>query len=133
MDRKDKQILDFLKKDGRASYTQIAENLNVSEGTVRNRIQKMQEQEVIEKFTVEIAKNQSEAVVMIKLQTGKAIEKILSSFPENLEIYEVTGEYDLVAKIARSSNKEINNVLDQIRELEGIEETETYMILNKRK
>jgi len=115
MDRKDKQILDFLKKDGRASYTEIAENLNVSEGTVRNRIQKMQEQEVIEKFTVEIAKNQSEAVVMIKLQTGKAIEKILSSFPENLEIYEVTGEYDLVAKIARSSNKEINNVLDQIR------------------
>lgn len=133
MDRKDKQILDFLKKDGRASYTEIAEMLDVSEGTVRNRIQKMQEQEVIEKFTVEISNTQSEAVVMIKLQTGKAIEKILSSFPENLEIYEVTGEYDLVAKIARSSNKEINNVLDQIRELEGIEETETYMILNKRK
>ncbi|AOV94928.1 hypothetical protein AQV86_03310 [Nanohaloarchaea archaeon SG9] len=132
MDQKDEKILEILKQDGRASYTDIAEEVNVSEGTVRNRVEKMQENSVIEKFSVQTGTRGSRAVVMVELRTGKDIEKVLKEFPEKIQIMEVAGEYDLVLEIERPSNREINNLLDDIRSIEGVDSTETYMVLNER-
>jgi len=132
MDQKDEEILEILKQDGRASYTDIAEEVNVSEGTVRNRVEKMQENSVIEKFSVQTGTRGSRAVVMVELRTGKDIEKVLKEFPEKIQIMEVAGEYDLVLEIERPSNREINNLLDDIRSIEGVDSTETYMVLNER-
>jgi DNA-binding Lrp family transcriptional regulator len=133
MDKKDEKILEFLKQDGRASYTEIAEEIGVSEGTVRNRVENMQENNVIEKFTVQTGTRGSKAIVMVELKTGKDIEKVLKEFPEQIQIKEVAGEYDLVLEIERPSNKEINDLLDEIRRIEGVDSTETYMVLNERK
>lgn len=132
MDKKNEKILELLKKDGRASYTQIAQELDVSEGTVRNRVQKMKENEVIERFTVETSGLGSEAVVMVKLETGRDIENVLADFPKGIEIKEVAGEYDLILEIERESNPEINSVLDEVRSIEGVDSTETFMVLNRR-
>jgi DNA-binding Lrp family transcriptional regulator len=132
MDKKNEKILELLKKDGRASYTQIAQELDVSEGTVRNRVQKMKENEVIERFTVETSGLGSEAVVMVKLETGRDIENVLAEFPKGIEIKEVAGEYDLILEIERESNPEINSVLDEVRSIEGVDSTETFMVLNRR-
>ncbi|MFB6115163.1 MAG: Lrp/AsnC family transcriptional regulator [Candidatus Nanohalobium sp.] len=132
MDQKDEKILEFLKKDGRASYTEIAEEIGVSEGTVRNRVQKMQDKGVIERFTVETSGLGSEAVVMVKLETGRDIENVLADFPQGVEIKEVAGEYDLILEIEKETNTEINSVLDEIRSIEGVDSTETFMVLNSR-
>jgi DNA-binding Lrp family transcriptional regulator len=132
MDEINQEIIEHLREDGRASFTEIAEKIGVSEGTVRNRVQKMQENNIIEKFTVEMASNGSEAVVMVKLATGKDIEKLLSDFPEKIEIKEVAGEYDLILEIERQDNQQINSILDEIRSIEGVETTETFMVLNQR-
>ncbi len=133
MDQKDEKILELLKKDGRASYTEIAEEIDVSEGTVRNRVEKMQETGVIETFTVQTGSRGSKAVVMVELKTGRDIDQVLEDFPEKIQIMEVTGEYDLVLEIERPSNQEINDLLDEIRSIEGVDSTETYMVLNERK
>lgn len=133
MDKKDEKILEFLREDGRASYTEIAEEVGVSEGTVRNRVEKMQENNVIERFTVETGSRGSKAVVMTRLETGRDIDQVLEDFPGGFHIMEVTGEYDLVLEIERPSNQEINDLLDEIRSIEGVDSTETYMVLNERK
>lgn len=133
MDKKDEKILELLKEQGRISYTDIADEVGVSEGTVRNRVQKMQENEVIEKFTVKTGSRGSKAVVMVSLETGRDIEKVLEDFPQKIQIMEVTGEYDLVLEIERPSNREINNLLDKIRSIDGVDSTETYMVLEERK
>lgn len=132
MDAKDEKIIQHLRKDGRASYTEIAEEIGVSEGTVRNRVQNMKEEGLIKKFTVETSARGSEAVVMVKLETGRDIEKVLEDFPETVEIKEVAGEYDLILEIERESNPEINSVLDEIRRIDGVDSTETFMVLKKR-
>lgn len=133
MDKKDEKILEYLQKDGRASYTEIAEEIGVSEGTVRNRVEKMQENNTIEKFTIETGTKGSKAVVMVQLETGRDIDQVLEDFPHPVQIMEVTGEYDLVLEIERPSNQEINELLDEIRSIEGVDSTETYMVLNERK
>lgn len=132
MDRTDEEILEILEQDGRISFTEVAEKVDVSEGTVRNRIEKMQETGVIEKFTVEISTEGSNAVVMVELETGRDIEKVLEDFPDSIKILEVAGDYDLVLRIERKSNREINSLLDSIRSISGVKDTETYMVLNQR-
>lgn len=132
MDGTDEKILEIFEEDGRISFTEVAEKVDVSEGTVRNRVEKMQETGVIEKFTVETSTERSNAVVMVELETGRDIEKVLEDFPESITILEVAGDYDFVLRIERKSNNEINSLLDSIRGISGVKDTETYMVLNQR-
>lgn len=132
MDSTNEKILEILEENGRISFTELAKRIDVSEGTVRNRITKMQESGLIEKFTVETSTEQPKAVVMVELKTGKDIEKVLSAFPEKISILEVAGDYDLVLQVERKSNQEINTLLDQLRSISGVKDTETYMVLNQR-
>ncbi len=131
MDETDKKILDILEDDARKSFTDIADEAGVSEGTVRNRVENMLEAGAIEKFTVRRGKTASKAVVMVKIETGRDIEDVLEDFPD-VEVMEVAGEYDLILEIEKDSNHEINYVLDEIRKVEGVESTETFIVLQER-
>lgn len=132
MDDTDRKILSILEEDGRASYTSIANELNVSEGTVRNRVNHLKQENVIEKFTVDLNDNRISAVVMAKLSTSTEMEKLFEELPEDLKLLEITGEFDVVVELSRESSEELNNSLDKIRGIEGVLETQTYSVLKER-
>ena len=52
MDELDQEILAILRRDARTPYTEIADRVGTSEGTVRNRVDQLVEDGVIERFTV---------------------------------------------------------------------------------
>jgi DNA-binding Lrp family transcriptional regulator len=134
MDSTDQEILDILKDDGRASYTEVAEQVDVSEGTVRNRVEKMIEEGVIEKFTVEV--NQSKEVkafVSVNVSTSREFNEILEEFPNEVEAYELAGDIDLIVEISRETSEDINDAVDIIRGIKGVEDTRTYMVLSENK
>lgn len=132
MDETDRKILDILEEDGRASYTDIAEQLGVSEGTVRNRVDRMIEDEEIEKFTVETSRKGAKAILMADLSTEKDIELILEEFPADMEVNEVAGDYDLIIEFSRDNTEKLNQQIDQIRQIEGVIDTRTYTVLKSR-
>ncbi|QGA80439.1 Lrp/AsnC family transcriptional regulator [Candidatus Nanohalobium constans] len=132
MDGKDRQILDILKEDGRASYTEIAEEIDVSEGTVRNRVESMQDEGVIEKFTVDTRLVDVSAIVMVDLSTSIDMDGFFSKLPSGIRAFEVTGGHDVVLYFSRSSSEEVNSVLDKIRGIEGVEDTTTKSVLKNR-
>ncbi|MFB6253128.1 MAG: Lrp/AsnC family transcriptional regulator [Halobacteriaceae archaeon] len=132
MDDIDKEILQILQENGRAPYTEIADAVGVSEGTVRNRIKQLQEDGVIKNFTVTLSRSGAEAVVMVQLKTGIDIDSILTQFPSRITILEITGQYDLLVRVERDSTQEVNSLLDNIRRIDGVDNTETYMVLNRR-
>ncbi|MBC5792546.1 MAG: AsnC family transcriptional regulator [Nanohaloarchaea archaeon] len=133
MDETDRKILEILEEDGRASYTRVAEKIGVSEGTVRNRVERLQEKSVIEKFTVEVSSDSEvSAEVMVELSTQADIDELIENFPSKLKIKELAGEYDLSIELSRSSSEKINEVVDRIRELEDVKSTRTFMIMKKR-
>lgn len=132
MDQTDRKILEHLKQDGRASYTEIANSLGVSEGTVRNRVENLVENGVIEKFTVEISEEQKiGAFVMVRVETNAEISGLIEDFPNDLEVFELAGDQDIILKVERETAEDINDIVDEIRSLEGIESTKTYMVLNR--
>lgn len=131
MDSKDREILDFLEEDGRASYTNIAESIGVSEGTVRNRVERMEKEGIIDKFTVEVSTDSEvKAFVHVNVSTSVNFESLTEELPEDIEVSEVAGDIDLIVKISRRTADEVNNVVDSIRSLEGVEDTRTYMVLS---
>lgn len=132
MDSTDEKILDVLKESGRKSYTDIAEEIGVSEGTVRNRVQTLVDNGVIEKFTVEVNRDSRiKAFVTVRVAAGTDFRDLRSEFPDDLESYEVAGDIDMVVEITGNSSSDINEKVDEIRALNGVESTRTYMVLSE--
>jgi len=133
MDSTDEKILDYLRDEGRASFTDIASDVGVSEGTVRNRVKKLQEEGIIERFTVKTREAGVSAVVMASVSTGREMSAIVADLPGETEVYEVTGDFDLVVKISRTTVDSLNEAIDSIRAVDGVESTRTYSVLKSHK
>ncbi len=133
MNETDRKILNELKKDGRATNIRIAERLRISEGTVRNRIARMQEEGTIKRFTVLMgAAKGFSAFVHIKakpnIKTDAIIESLRKISPHEA-IYETSGDWDMIMKLDCASAEEFNERIDKIRSIQGVIETKSLIIL----
>ncbi len=133
MDEKDKQIINILKDDARAGYGDIGSKVDLSEGAVRKRIKTLTDENVIRKFTVKVGVAEgAQAITLLATnpayptqEVSKKIQAIL-----NVEtVYEVTGEYDIVAVISGMNVTEVNECIEKIRRVEGIMKTNTMIVL----
>jgi DNA-binding Lrp family transcriptional regulator len=133
MDDKDKQIIKILKDDGRAGYGEIGAKINLSEGAVRKRIKTLTDQEVIRKFTVKIGVAEgAEAITLLATNPAhptQEVSKKIQAIPNVETIYEVTGEYDIIAVIGGMNVTEVNECIEKIRRVEGIMKTNTMIVL----
>ena len=103
IDNKDSKIIDMLKQDSRAPIREIAKKTRIRPSTVHQRIQKLIENRIIEKFTVKLNNKEiGENFVVFMLVKGGTTEyideKILSDNHVK-EVFGVTGEYDLLIKL----------------------------------
>ncbi len=133
MDEKDKEIIKILKDDGRAGYVDIGKEIGLSEGAVRKRIQALSESGVIRKFTVKVGITEgAEAITLLATNPAyptQEVSKKIQTIPNVETIYEVTGEYDIIAVIGGMNVYEVNECLEKIRRVEGIMKTNTMIIL----
>ena len=133
MDDIDEKVLKILKENSRATYVDIGRSLGLSEGTVRNRVQTLIDSGVISKFTVEVSLSVGvRALIMISvnpttptLEVSTEVQKL--SGVERL--YEVTGEYDIVTVISASNINGLNQTIEEIRVITGVEKTNTIIVL----
>jgi len=133
MDEKNKEIIKLLKDDSRAGYGEIGAKVGLSEGAVRKRIKTLGDEGVIRKFTVKIGV--AEGAQAITLLTANPayptheVSKKIQTIPNVETIYEVTGEYDIVAVISGMNVTEVNECIEKIRLVEGIMKTNTMIVL----
>ena len=133
MDDKDKDILKILKSNGRASYIDIGKQIDLSEGAVRKRIKDLIDTEIIRKFTVKIGVAEgAEAITLLAINPSLPTQEVsrrLRDIPNVETIYEVTGEYDIIAVIGGMNVVEVNECIEKIRRVEGITKTNTMIVL----
>lgn len=131
MDQTDEEIMQKLEDDARASFTEIAEEVGVSEGTVRNRVEKMKDRGIIQKFTVERGQTDSvEVFVSLEVSTEREMSEVRDDLPEDIEVYELAGDIDMMLKITRGNSREVKDVVNSIRSIDGVRDTQTYMVLS---
>ncbi len=135
MDDLDREILDVLRRDARTPYTEIADDLGVSEGTVRNRVERMTSEGIIERFTVATrtgnVKAMIEVNVKVDVDTHRVSEKI-AGWDEVDFVWQVSGEEDVVLIVDAADTRGVNDLITQARELEEVQETKTRLILDER-
>ena len=129
----DKEIIKILKDDGRAGYIDIGKQIGLSEGAVRKRIKTLTDAGVIRKFTVKIGVAEgAEAIALLSVNPSlptQEVSKRIQAIPNVETIYEVTGEYDIVAVISGMNVVEVNECIEKIRRVEGIMKTNTMIVL----
>ncbi|MBD3172237.1 AsnC family transcriptional regulator [Candidatus Bathyarchaeota archaeon] len=133
LDEIDEKILDLLEENARMTYVEIADLVGLSEGAVRNRIQGLLEDGVIKRFTIEKSVNHGvRALTMIAVEPSiptYEVSKKVNQLGGVERIYEVTGEYDIVMVSSGNNIESINHVIEDIRKIEGVEKTNTIIVL----
>lgn len=129
MDERDRAILARLRENSRLSNSEIARDLNVSEGTIRKRISKLVSSGIIRKFSVITNNDGIDAIVMIRMDIKRAQDVIKVLKGRYSEIYEFSGRVDLAVKLTCSSVEELNRIVDEIRVIDGVKGTDTLIRL----
>lgn len=131
----DRRLVALLRKDARTPIARLSKSLGVSRATIYSRLQKLQQSGVIEGFTVrlnpEIDRRQIRAHVLIKVsgKLARATEKQLQAMPEIAALHAISGVYDLIAELEAASSAELNELIDRIGELPGVEKTTSSILL----
>lgn len=135
MDDLDLAILASLQNDGRRPFTDIAQNLGVSEGTVRNRVAKLVNDDTLKIVgIVDPVSLGYNAPAMIGISVSELdIERIaeeIAVFPEVNYLIMVSGEFDLIVEIICRDREHLANFLNHhLRRVAGVERTQTFMTL----
>ena len=135
MDETDHQILSLLRQDARVSIATLATRLEVSRGTVTNRIRRLEDDNVIVGYTVRLRPDvqQSEIKAWMSIavegnQTRSVIASLLGE-PGVATLHDTNGRWDLLAELRAENLQALAKVLERIRLLKGISNTETSIHL----
>jgi len=136
MDSIDERLLLALRENGRASTAELARLVGRSRTSVQSRIERLEKHGVIMgygvRLTPEHALGAVRAHVMIKVgpKETRAVSAALRAITQVRVLHSVSGEADLIAVAAAASVAEMDRVIDQIGELEGVERTNSSIILS---
>ena len=135
----DRRLLAQLKLNSRASITTLAGRLNVSRATVQSHMERLVAIGVIRKFTVELDPMKTldtiRAVMLVELQGNLArnVIRVMRAMPEVISLHTTNGAWDLVAQIEVTSLPEFDLVLRKVREISGVLNSETCLLLDTAK
>ncbi len=140
-------IIKMLQQDGRAPYKDIARALDVSEGTIRNRVQSMKQSGALKivALTDPMAiRYQADAMIGIKVAspaTPRQVAERLAGLGEVVYVLWVSGRYDLLIEVVCESSGAFQQFLerhcfghddiDQIEVMSGIEMFKNQFLLKR--
>ncbi|KXB02782.1 AsnC family transcriptional regulator [candidate division MSBL1 archaeon SCGC-AAA261D19] len=136
MDETDMEIVRMLEENGRIPFREIAERLDVSEGTVYNRVKRLQEENVIKGFSIrsDPMKLGRDLVAIIGLRVYGGhlveVEKEVAEHPGVRAVYDVTGDHDAILIIRFETRAELNDFVKKLLSHKYVERTSTYVVLN---
>ena len=136
MDEIDEKLLLALREDGRASTAELARLVGRSRTSVQSRIERLERQGVIVGYAALLAPEHAlgavRAHVMIKVgpKEARAVTGALRAIAQVRVLHSVSGEVDLIAVAATASVAEMDQVIDRIGALQGVERTTSSIILS---
>src|ERR1700754_769949 len=139
MDDIDQQLIGLLRDDARASLVSLAKALRVSRATVQNRINRLEANGTIVGYTVRL-KPEAQAhriraltTIAVEGNRGDAVIRALRGDPAVQTLHTTNGRWDIVAELRADSLEEFDRVLGRIRQVDGISNTETSLLLSTHK
>ena len=136
LDPIDNQIITMLQKDGRRSYSEIAETVGRTEVTIRRRVRRLVDEGIIKRFTVVLdplkTGRKIRAVVRVKTMMKQAslIAEKVKGYEEVDEAYFLDGACGLMLKVTVDDLGGLRTFLEKrLGSVSGVGEVETCIIL----
>lgn len=132
---KDELLLSLLSENARMPVSELARRLGLSRTTVQARIERLERSGAIAGYTVRLSTAAERALVrafvMITVKpkhAGRTITE-LTDIREVRTLHSISGEVDMMAVVAAGSVAALDAVVDRIGALEGVERTQTSVIM----
>ena len=132
------KLLFELTQDGSISVPVLSKKLGINASVLYSRIKRLMKKKLIKKFTIEI--DESLLGIGVKASVGinrdpklkEAIHKKFMKTSEVVSISEVTGRFDIIIKIHAKNLEALHSVvIEKIGKIDGIQNTETFVELQK--
>ncbi|WP_300679954.1 Lrp/AsnC family transcriptional regulator [Nocardioides sp.] len=139
LDDLDRQILARLAEDGRMPYRQLARELGVSEGTIRGRTGRMEENGILRVVAIADPTRMGHnvlAFLLIKVAPGRSgsVVDALVAWPEATYVSDCVGEADIYVQVVCRDNQHLHDLLnDRIAAVDGITSVSTSIELKMHK
>ena len=136
MDKLDYNILLALNTNARKSFRHIAKELKVSISTVSNRVKRLEDNGIIERYIPVVNKEKIgydlTAVINIKLTHGKLIEvqEKISKDNRVSAVYDITGDWDSLIIAHFKDRRDLNSFIKKILSMDYVERSNTQLVLN---
>lgn len=134
----DMKLLYELTADGSISVPTLSKKLGINASVLYSRIKRLMKKKLIKKFTIEI--DDSLLGIGVKASVGinrdpkfkDAIHKQFMQTAEIVSISEITGRFDIMINVYAKNLEDLHTiVIEKIGKIEGIQNTETFVELQK--
>lgn len=138
MDAIDDKILDILRKNGRASFSEVGRQVGLSTNAAAARVRRMEQSGIILGYRVVLAADAAdnatglEVFIDVRLEQGRDSDEFLAwsdKVPEIWDAVHVTGPYDYLLHVRVRDTKSLNQLLRVLKTEGGAAQTQTRFAL----
>ena len=135
---KDRQLLALLAENARMPTAALARRLGVARTTVHTRLERLEREGVIAGYGVRLSDSyergliRAHVMIVVKAKALGAVVQALQDLAEVTAVRSVSGGFDLIDDVAAPSISELDRTIDLIGEVEGVEKTQSSIILSTR-
>ena len=129
-DRFDRIILETLQQNGRASNVELSDKVNLSPPQCYRRVQRLEQEGVIRGYAAQVEPGALGlgVIAFVNLSLAReqfkqvrSVEKAIRQFPEILECYTISGDFDYLLKVAAADLKSLSAFLtDRLMQVPGV-------------
>ena len=138
LDEIDKKILDFLVENTRTPFTEIANQMGISAGTVHVRVKKMEDAGIILGSSLVINYKKLNynfttyvGILLSKSNKTQEVLKILEGIPNVTELSVTSGKYNIFCKIRAKDTDDAKRIIYQINDIEEVMRTESMISIEE--
>ncbi|MRJ19385.1 Lrp/AsnC family transcriptional regulator [Pseudomonas haemolytica] len=138
LDEIDRQLIAALQLNARESVAMLARQLGIARTTVTSRLARLEKTQVITGYGVRLGQRvadgglQAYVGITVQPRSGKEVLRRLSAMAQVQQLCAVSGEFDYVAWLRTDSPEQLDQLLDQIGSVDGVEKTTTSIILSNK-
>ncbi|MEX6503745.1 Lrp/AsnC family transcriptional regulator [Pseudomonas zhanjiangensis] len=136
LDDIDRQLIAALQLNARESVAMLARKLGIARTTVISRIARLEKNKIITGYGLRLGQRvldgglQAYVGITLQPRSGKEVLRRLTHMAEVQQLCTVSGEFDFVAWLRAESPERLDELLDEIGAVDGVEKTTTSIILS---
>ena len=136
--KNEQQLLRLLQENSRRTVSDLANELGLSRATVQQTMERLERSGVIQGYTIKInphyQQQQVSAYIMISVIPRKTADIVrqIHKVPQLDMLCTISGQYDLIAKVTEATTEALDNSINRIATLDGVEKTLSHIVLSRK-